>query len=231
MAIFALVAPIPCAWATDDVRQVVRYTSSVSRTGPVCPEPGRPKPARARYEQPHRSHMDTHLVISAIGHNRPGLIDELSRVFLDCGCNIGDSRMAVLGSELAMMMALSGHWNAIAKLENMLPKLEESLDIRVISKRSDPRVGTENLIPYGIEVVSIDHPGIVYEVANFFSRRGINVEDLYTSCYPAPHTGASMFALHMTIGIPADAAIASVRGDFMDFCDDLNLDAMMAPVK
>jgi glycine cleavage system transcriptional repressor len=156
--------------------------------------------------------MDTHLVISAIGHDRPGLIDELSRAILDCGCNIGDSRMTVLGSELAIMMALSGHWNAIAKLENLLPKLEESLDIRIISKRSEPRVGTENMIPYGVEVVSVDHPGIVYEVANFFSRRGI-------------------FALHMTIGIPADAAIASVRGDFMDFCDDLNLDAMMAPVK
>ena len=110
-------------------------------------------------------------------------------------------------------------------------KLEENLDIKVISKRSEPRIGTENLIPYGVEVVSIDHPGIVYEVTNFFSRRGINVEDLYTSRYPAPHTGASMFALHMTIGIPADSAIASVRGDFMDFCDDLNLDAMMAPVK
>lgn len=175
--------------------------------------------------------MDTHLVISAIGHNRPGLIDEISSAILDCGCSIGDSRMAVLGSELAMMMALSGHWNAIAKLETLLPKLEESLDVKFISKRSEPRAGTENLIPYGIEVVSIDHPGIVYEVSNFFSKRGINVEDLYTSCYPAPHTGASMFALHMTIGIPADAAIASVRGDFMDFCDDLNLDAMMAPVK
>jgi glycine cleavage system transcriptional repressor len=175
--------------------------------------------------------MDTHLIISAIGLNRAGLIDELSRAILDCGCNMGDSRMAVLGSDLAIMMALSGHWNAIAKLENLLPKLEESLDIKIISKRSEPRAGTENLIPYGIEVVSIDHPGIVYEVTNFFSRRGINVEDLYTSCYPAPHTGAPMFALHMTIGIPADTAIASVRGDFMDFCDDLNLDAMMAPVK
>lgn len=175
--------------------------------------------------------MDTHLVISAIGPDRPGLIDELSRAILDCGCNIGDSRMAVLGSELAIMMALAGHWNAIAKFENLLPKLEESLDVKIISKRSEPRVGTENLIPYGVEVVSIDHPGIVYEVTNFFSRRGINVEDLYTSSYPAPHTGASMFALHMTIGIPSDTAIASVRGDFMDFCDDLNLDAMMAPVK
>ncbi|NIM28270.1 MAG: glycine cleavage system protein R [Gammaproteobacteria bacterium] len=175
--------------------------------------------------------MDTHLVISAVGRDRPGLIDELSRAILDCGCNIGDSRMAVLGSELAIMMALSGHWNAIAKLENQLPKLEESLGIKIISKRSEPRTGTENLIPYGVEVVSIDHPGIVYEVTNFFSRRGINVEDLYTSSYSAPHTGAAMFALHMTVGIPSDTAIASVRGDFMDFCDDLNLDAMMAPVK
>ena len=42
---------------------------------------------------------------------------------------------------------------------------------------------------------------------------------------------AAMFALHMTIGIPGDASIASVRGEFMDFCDDLNLDAMLAPVK
>ena len=84
--------------------------------------------------------MDTHLVISAIGHNRPGLIDEFSRAILDCGCNIGDSRMAVLGSELAMMMALSGHWNAIAKLENLLPKLEESLGVKIISKRSEARV-------------------------------------------------------------------------------------------
>lgn len=205
-----------------------RRPASAGRLAGVAAEP---VPRGHGYQQPHRSHMDTHLVISAIGHNRPGLIDELSRAILDCGCNIGDSRMAVLGSELAIMMALSGHWNAIAKLEGQLAKLEESLDIRIISKRSDPRAGTENLIPYGIEVVSIDHPGIVYEVANFFSRRGINVEDLYTSCYPAPHTGASMFALHMTIGIPSDAAIASVRGDFMDFCDDLNLDAMMAPVK
>jgi len=40
-----------------------------------------------------------------------------------------------------------------------------------------------------------------------------------------------MFALHMTVGIPADSPIASVRAEFLDFCDDLNLDAMMAAVK
>jgi glycine cleavage system transcriptional repressor len=40
-----------------------------------------------------------------------------------------------------------------------------------------------------------------------------------------------MFSLHMTVGIPAELAIAAIRGEFMDFCDDLNLDAMLAPVK
>ena len=86
-------------------------------------------------------------------------------------------------------------------------------------------------MPYAVEVVSIDQPGIVHDVANFFARRDINIEDLHTARYPAPHTGAPMFALHMTVGIPADSPIASVRAEFLDFCDDLNLDAMMAAVK
>ena len=77
----------------------------------------------------------------------------------------------------------------------------------------------------------MDHPGIVCDITEFFFRRNINIEDVYSSTYPAPHTGASMFTLHMTVGIPSDTAIATLRGEFMDFCDDRNLDAMLAPVK
>ena len=174
--------------------------------------------------------METHLVITALGRD-PGLVDEVSRAIVESGCTIGDSRMAVLGSEFAMIMAVSGHWNAIAKLESQARKLAATLDLVVHCKRTEPRAGTAELIPYAVEVVAVDHPGIVHEVAGFFAKRGINVEDLYTSSYAAPHTGAPMFALHMTVGIPKETAIASVRGDFMDFCDDLNLDAMLAPVK
>jgi glycine cleavage system transcriptional repressor len=175
--------------------------------------------------------METHLVITAMGTDRPGLIGEFSKVVADCGCSIGDSRMAVLGSEFAMVVLLSGNWNAVAKVEQNLRRLEDSLGLTIQSKRTEPRTGTEKVIPYAIEVVALDQPGIVHDVANFFSRRDINVEDLYTSRYPAPHTGAPMFTLHMTVGISGDSAIAAVRGEFMDFCDDLNLDAMMAPVK
>jgi glycine cleavage system transcriptional repressor len=175
--------------------------------------------------------METHLVICALSKDRPGIVDELSRCVLESGCSIGDSRMTVLGSDFAVMLLVSGNWSSVAKLESALPRLEEGIGLSVRSRRTEPRHDTRRLVPYGIEVVALEQPGIVHDIASFFARREINVEDLHTSRYPAPHTGAPMFALHMTVGIPADASIASVRGEFMDLCDDLNLDAMMAPVK
>ena len=42
------------------------------------------------------------LVLSALGEDRPGIIDELSRCVLDSGCSILDSRMAVLGGDFAL---------------------------------------------------------------------------------------------------------------------------------
>ena len=40
-----------------------------------------------------------------------------------------------------------------------------------------------------------------------------------------------MFSLHVTISVPTNTSIAALRGEFMDLCDQLNLDAVMEPVK
>nr|VFJ59488.1 MAG: glycine cleavage system transcriptional repressor [Candidatus Kentron sp. FM]VFJ60176.1 MAG: glycine cleavage system transcriptional repressor [Candidatus Kentron sp. FM]VFK24028.1 MAG: glycine cleavage system transcriptional repressor [Candidatus Kentron sp. FM] len=175
--------------------------------------------------------MQTHLVLSAVGEDRPGIIAHLSQMILDCGGNIKDSRMATLGREFAIIMLLSGNWNAIAKIENALPRIADKLQLTIHNKRTESREDIRDAMPYGVEVIAMDHPGIVRDVADFFFQRKINIEDLYTSTYTAPHTGTPMFSLHMTVGIPADMSIAALRGEFMDFCDDLNLDSMLAPVK
>jgi len=175
--------------------------------------------------------METYLVLSALGANRPEIASHLSQMVFDCGGNIKDSRMVTLGSEFAVVMLISGNWNAIAKIESALPRIADRLELTVQSKRTTRREDTRNLIPYGVEVIAMDHPGIVRDATDFFFQRKINVEDLYTSTYSASHTATPMFSLHMTIGVPADMSIAALRGEFMDFCDDLNLDAMLAPIK
>ena len=40
-----------------------------------------------------------------------------------------------------------------------------------------------------------------------------------------------MFALSMMINIPAKAHLASLRENFLMFCDDRNLDAILEPYK
>ena len=101
----------------------------------------------------------------------------------------------------------------------------------IIAKRTGERAGGKNLLPYAVDVVSMDHPGIVNNLAGFFADRGINIEDMATSTYAAAHTGTPMFSVHMTVGIPADMHIGGLREEFMDYCDGLNLDAVLEPLK
>tara|TARA_Y100000588_G_C13943744_1_gene791194 strand:- start:72 stop:599 length:528 start_codon:yes stop_codon:yes gene_type:complete len=175
--------------------------------------------------------MQNFLAISATGANRRGLLDELSTAICDSGANIADSRMTVLGKEFALVMLVSATWNAIAKLEDSIPRLEKSLDIRIVSRRTEARDPANEKMPYAIEVVSVDHPGVVNKIAHFFTVRDIDIEDVYTGTYKAVHTGTPMFSLHMTISVPTNTSIAGLRGEFTEFCDHLNLDSIMEPVK
>lgn len=175
--------------------------------------------------------MQNLVAISAVGENRPGLVEPLVKAFRECGCSIAESRMSVLGDRFTMTALLSGTWDAIAKIESMLPRLAQELDINLVAQRAAARNPAPNLMPYAIEVIAVDQVGIVHQIAQFFTHHDINIEDMYTGNYAAAHTGTPMFSLHMTISIPTDISIAAMRSEFMDFCDQLNLDAIMEPVK
>jgi len=175
--------------------------------------------------------QNNYLVVTASGEDKVGLVDRFSSKVTESGCNIEESRMAVLGDQFALIMLLSGPWNALSKLESQMEPLGEQLGLTIIHKRTQQRERTQPAIPYVVEVVAMDHPGIVRNLAAFFSRNGINIEELQTDTYPAPHTGTPMFSVAMTVGIRADVHIPTLRGHFLDYCDDLNLDATFEPAR
>ena len=171
--------------------------------------------------------MSEQLVITALGRDRPGIVDQLSEALGSRDLNIEDSRMSVLGGEFAVMLLVSGDSPAIDDFLAEMPALEETLDMQLLARTTTPAPSRTDLVPYRIEVVSIDHPGIVHELARFFSRRNINIVELETESHPAAHTGTPMFAMHMVIGIPADQPIARLREEFLATCEERNLDASM----
>jgi glycine cleavage system transcriptional repressor len=171
------------------------------------------------------------IVLSAIGNDRAGVVNDISKVILDCGGNIEESRMSALGNEFAMLLLISGNWHTLTKLESELDRLSKDSALTVTIRKTGERSARTDCMPYGVDVVALDQPGIVFNLASFFASRNIDIAELATRRYAAAHTGAPMFSVQLTVNIPASEHLAQLRDEFMELCDQLNLDAIMEPVK
>jgi glycine cleavage system transcriptional repressor len=175
--------------------------------------------------------MEQLLVISAVGGNSTTVLNELARVILDCGGNIKESRMAAMGSEFGILLLVAGNWHTISRLERELEKFGQSNGITMQFKRTEAqRMGKESL-PYAVDVVGLDQPGMVHNLSGFFAQRKVEIAEVSTRSYTAAHTAAPMFSVQMFISVPSTVHIAALREEFMDFCDQINVDAIMEPVK
>ena len=175
--------------------------------------------------------MQNYLVVTALLENSSDIIKTFSRLAKASGCRIVDSRFSALGSELAVMLFLCGGWDAIAKIEDMLEKLGHEHNTPILCKRTGLAERRGDTLPYAVDVVGAHQAGLLFDIAGFMARNALAIQELTSNTYEAAQTGAGMFALHMTINIPIHTSIAALRGDFMDFCDHLNLDAIMEPLK
>ena len=142
-----------------------------------------------------------------------------------------DIRFNVHGHELSLMLFLSGTWDAIAKMEDMLEKLVQEQPIRILTKRTEVDSLQGDSMHYAVDVVGIEQSGIIFDITDFMSSNNLQIQEMSSNTYEASQTAAKMFSLHMMVNIPLDSSIAAIRGDFIDFCDRLNLDVIMELVK
>ncbi|MGY0505362.1 glycine cleavage system protein R [Luteimonas sp. e5] len=180
---------------------------------------------------PRPAQNENHLLINAYSTHPASPLLAVTRRIADSGCNLIDARLTTVGRDVSVAALAAGSWDAIAKLEGAIDRLARDESLRIVHYRTGPKPLQSNLIPYIVEVVAADKPGILFQLADFFDQQGITVENLHSSRYKAMQTGAEMFTAQITIGVPADMHIAALRDDFLDFCDHLNLDAIMDPMK
>ena len=175
--------------------------------------------------------MSQLIVLSAVGTDRTGVIQDITKVILACGGNIEESRMATLGTEFAMLMLVSGNWHTLTRLEKELEKLSDHDNLTIAIRKTEAQGLKQDRIPYAVDVFSLDQQGIVFNLANFFASRDIEIADVATRRYAAAHTGAPMFSVQMAVNVPASVHIAQLRDEFLELCDRLNLDGILEPVK
>jgi glycine cleavage system transcriptional repressor len=196
----------------------------------------RPRAQRVRNyalsdQSPRPAPNENHLLISAYTTHPESPLLSVTRRIADSGCNLVDARLSTVGRDVSVTALATGSWDSVAKLEAMLTRFEREEGVKLVWYRTGPKALQSNLLPYVIEVVAADKPGILFQLADFFDRQGITIENLHSTRYRAMQTGADMFSAQITVGIPASMHIAALREDFLEFCDHLNLDAILDPMK
>src|SRR5690606_2964210 len=149
---------------------------------------------------PRPAPNENHLIINAYTTHPQSPLMPVSRRVADSGCNLVDARLSTVGRDVSLTALAVGSWDAVAKLEAMLSRLDREEGLRLMWYRTGPKAMQSNLLPYVVEVIAADKAGILFQLADFFDRQGITIESLHSSRYQAMQTGADMFSAQITIG-------------------------------
>jgi glycine cleavage system transcriptional repressor len=171
-------------------------------------------------------------VLSAIGADRVGIVDDLSLIVSEGGGNIEESKMAVLGGEFAVMMLISMEKAALEKLVSGVTGIEGDLELKIGLKRTSEGSSplAERGRPYSLETVSLDGTGIVHSVSAVLRKYGINIEDLETRTDRAPLTGAPLFRMKANVVVGPTVSVSALRRELEELQAAQDLDIILMPL-
>ena len=103
---------------------------------------------------------ENHLLINAYTTHPESPLLSVTRRIADSGCNLVDARLSTVGRDVSVTALATGSWDAVAKLEAMMTRLEREEGLKLVWYRTGAKVVQSNLLPYIVEVVAADKPGI-----------------------------------------------------------------------
>lgn len=172
---------------------------------------------------------EQHLLISAFGAHPLELTLLLCRTCQEYRCAIVSSRLTHHAEYSALILQVSGSWDALARLEANLDNLEHKHPIRLTRTRTSQVTDTQAALPYIVYVSALYQPDILTELCQFFADHAIELNTVVYDTYNAPQTKTLMLNATITVNLATDTHISWLRDQFLEFADFLNLDALIEP--
>ncbi|TNF37091.1 MAG: glycine cleavage system protein R [Deltaproteobacteria bacterium] len=167
--------------------------------------------------------METVLVLTVVGPDRPGIVDSLSAAVVAHGGSWRRSRMAKLAGQFAGVVEVALAEARVDGLRGALAALA-SQGVRVEitgGEDSEPATPSRTL---RVSVVGHDRPGIMRAMAGALAGRGLNVLELDSACVFAPMSGDAMFEARAVVQLPPDVSAEDVRIGLEALAHDMMVD-------
>jgi len=171
----------------------------------------------------------THLAVSAIGADRPGIVAAVTKVLVERGCNLEDASMSILRGHFAMMLVVAAPpATDAAQLEQEITSFTEQYGlvvvVRAIDEGHQPPVEGEE---WTVSLYGADRPGIVHQVSAALAAAGANITDLTTRVIGDEQRPvyAMFIDVIAPVGTSVDAALAGVADELGVSCTAHRADA------
>jgi len=175
------------------------------------------------------------LAISVLGNKTEGFIPEILSAISTCQCSVLEFITANLIELTSVYILVEGNWNHVAKLEGLLAALGDRFHVQVAFLRPEDQEQEppvyEKGVPYTLETISVEKRDLLYAVTSFLCGRGVLIDEIQASLHPAAIADNAVFSTRFTLLVPPHVRILSLREEFLDFCDGLNIDAILEPIK
>jgi glycine cleavage system regulatory protein len=167
--------------------------------------------------------MNSSYIITFIGDDRPGLVEQLSSVIKKNEGNWQESRLSQLGGKFAGLILVSLPAGGGHNLESDLCALDPTaltVSVTATGEAVTPLPG-RNIT---LTVIGPDRRGIVQEVAQALAQRQINVIEMDSKVSSAPMSAELIFNACINAWIPETTNVDDLRDSLEEIADLMTLE-------
>jgi glycine cleavage system regulatory protein len=167
--------------------------------------------------------VETSYIVTFIGDDRPGLVEQLSSIIESNRGNWHESRLSQLGGKFTGLILVSLPDDGGAALEADLKALSSSgLSVRVTPTRGPATAVAGRDIT--LTVIGPDRLGIVREISRALADRQINVVEMDSHVSSAPMSAEMIFNARIDAQVPQDTDMDDLSDTLDEIANHMTLE-------
>jgi glycine cleavage system regulatory protein len=167
--------------------------------------------------------MSSSVVLTIVSDDRPGIVENLSKVLEQHGGNWTDSSMLSLAGKFAGILLASVPEEQLEAFLSALHSLH-SEGMQIVAQRSSEALQPQGMREFRLDLVGQDRPGIVHDISEILTRHRVNVQELETECQSASMSGETLFLAKARMQLPPGASIERLRQELEALANELMVD-------
>jgi len=165
--------------------------------------------------------MQEDLIVTFVGNDRPGIVQEMSAEVSALGGNWLESQMSRMAGKFAGVARISIDVKQVEALSEGLTAIS---GLSILLERAEPSPDDVMALAFTLSIIGPDRPGIMSEVTTALVSNQVNLAEVATRVGPAPMTGDQTFFAEVNILVPEGVPMVSLENALQRIADDLAVD-------